>query len=110
MDPGDLVEVACACEARDLIKQEAIMAELRYRNIILVAQSYFHEYEHSEHSLRTADDHLHSVVNNAVHHMSAVVASDVDHEDRQHSGHLKQHSALAPHRRKQTIISLSKQV
>jgi len=51
MDPGDLVEVACACEARDLIKQEAIMAELRYRNIILVAQSYFHEYEHSEHSL-----------------------------------------------------------
>jgi hypothetical protein len=42
MDPANLVEVACACEAQDLVKQEAIMAELRYRNILLIAQSYFH--------------------------------------------------------------------
>jgi hypothetical protein len=62
----DLVELACACQARDLLQQQMCTARIRYNYMQHVLKSFQLECQHIEQELRTSSDSVDFMVNDAV--------------------------------------------
>jgi len=75
MDEGDVARIAYACEARDILKLEKNIAEMRYRQMVLVTRTYKLNVLTAQNKLEHADERLSGLMDIAVRDIQTAVST-----------------------------------